>query len=83
VAGKKNLTLLDKRGRPHHLRFRYKKLRSAVKRAEDLLIAEGKYCQIYDLTREEVLAAMVKDGDGIHLLIVKPNTFRALWAKGA
>jgi hypothetical protein len=83
MAGAKNLTLLDKRGQQHHKRFRYKKLRSAVRRAEDLLIGEGKYCQIYDLEREEVLAAMVKDSDGVHLLIVKRNTFNALWAKGA
>jgi len=82
MAGRKNLTLLDKRGQRHGAHFNYKKIRSAVRRAQDLLISEGKYSQIYDSDREEVLAAMVKDSDGIHLLIVKRNTFAALWAKG-
>lgn len=80
MAGHKNLSLRDHKGNVIHSRFRYKHVRTAVRKALDLAMTEGKDVGILHLGRGILLATVHKRGrDDIRIMPHYPTTFKNLW----
>jgi hypothetical protein len=73
MSGKKSLTLL-KGNAPVHARFRYKSLKTAVRRAIDLVIEMKKDITIWDVeTGQEIAIVAIKQDREFKQYLVKPT----------
>jgi hypothetical protein len=81
MAGHKDLSLRDHKGNVIHTGFRYKHIRTAVRKALDLVMMEGKNeIGILDLSRGFLLASIYRRGrDDIRIMPHYPTTFKNLW----
>jgi len=81
MSGKKSITLLNGGALPVSQYYRYKKLRSAVRRAIDLSLSEGKAVTIYDSERGQTLAVTSRQGTSqmYSVQVLTPRIFKQLW----
>jgi len=80
MAGHKNLSLRDAKGNVIHSGFRYKHIRTAIRKALDLTMTEGKAVGILDLSRGFLLATVYRHGrNDISIVPHYPTTFKNLW----
>ncbi len=80
MAGRKNIALLDELGRPIHFRFRYKKVRSAVRKAVEVSIQNRIRVQVWHLDRGQEVALVRSGKWGVGIDTPHPNTFIQLWS---
>jgi hypothetical protein len=81
MAGAKSITLLNKQGHPINQHYRYKKLRSAIKKAVDLSVRLHAPVQVWHLTRGKELALVRRTATELKVDIPHPRTFDNLWAE--
>jgi hypothetical protein len=81
MAGKKSITLLNKQGNPISKFYRYKKLRSAVKKAVDLSVRLPAPVQIWHLDKGKELALVKRTNGRLEMDIPHPRTFDNLWSE--
>lgn len=80
MAGQKSLSLRDVNGKVIHSRYRYKHLRTAINKALDLVMEEGKIVGILDLQRGFLLCYVAKRGRyNIEIIPHYPQTVKKLW----
>ena len=80
MAGRKSITLLNKRGHPIDRNYRYKSLKSAVRKAVALTIGTQTTVQIWHLDKGMELALVVGSRDLVRLHLPRPSTFYKIWA---
>jgi len=81
MAGKKDITLLNKQGNPINQHYRYKKLRSAVKKAMQISVSTYSVVQIWDLGKGKELALVKRTKNDVRMEIPHPRVFDNLWAE--
>jgi len=81
MAGKKDITLLNKRGLPINRSYRYKSLKSAVKKATVLALGLHSTVQIWHLSAGKELALVRSTKDLVRIHIPRTLTFYKYWAK--
>jgi len=81
MAGKKDITLLNKQGNPINQHYRYKKLRSAVKKAIDLSVRLHAPVQVWHLSKGKELALIHRKADALKMDIPHPRIFDNLWSQ--
>jgi hypothetical protein len=81
MAGKKSITLLNKQGHPINQHYRYKKLRSAIKKAVDLSVRLHAPVQVWHLDKGKELALVRRDNGHLSMDIPHPRIFDNLWSE--
>lgn len=82
MAGKKDLGLINSKGKPVSQYHRYKKLKSAVRRALEVAIESKDSIQIWDYERgQEVANIFVKGYRGRRDYLLEPTNPRAFYSR--
>jgi hypothetical protein len=80
MAGKKSITLLNRQGNPINNRYRYKKLRSALRKAVGLSVSHFTTVQVWDLERGKEVALVSRYKNDVRINIPHPRIFDNLWS---
>jgi hypothetical protein len=79
MAGRKNIALIGTNGLYLNQYWRYKKVRTAVRRAIEVSLESGKTVQIWHLDRGLDIAQVRSGKWGIGVDTSRPTVFRQLW----
>ena len=81
MAGRKSITLLNGRGKPIDRNYRYKSLKSAVRKATALCIGLHRTIQIWHLEAGKELAHLQQTRGKVTITIPRSTVFFLYWDK--
>lgn len=81
MAGKKSITLLNKNGHPINRSYRYKSLKSAIKKAVFLSIGLHTTVQIWHLDKGKELVLVRSSKSFVWIHIPHTTTFYRIWSE--
>ena len=80
MAGKKDLTLYTRNGKVINSRYRYKSLRSAVRKAVCISLSTHATVQIWHLSRGQELVLIYRYKGQVVLNLPHPRLFDNFWS---